>query len=67
MTLPVDLPPPELAGRKILIVKDDRLNVRILPSILKPVGYRSLRYDEVLLGLTTIEEIEQNTAFEWAS
>jgi len=34
------------------------------------VGYRSLRYDgmrKVLLGLTTIEEIEQNTSFEWAS
>lgn len=34
------------------------------------VGYRSLRYDgmrKVLLGLTTIEEIEANTAFEWAS
>lgn len=34
------------------------------------VRYRSLRYDgmrKVLLGLTTIEEIEQNTSFEWAS
>jgi type II secretory ATPase GspE/PulE/Tfp pilus assembly ATPase PilB-like protein len=34
------------------------------------VGYRSLRYDgirKVLLGLTTIEEIEQNTSFEWAN
>jgi len=34
------------------------------------VGYRSLRYDglkKVLLGLTTIEEIEQATAFEWAT
>jgi type IV pilus assembly protein PilB len=34
------------------------------------VGYRSLRYDgmrKVLLGLTTIDEIEQNTSFEWAS
>ncbi len=34
------------------------------------VGYRSLRYDglkKVLLGLTTIEEIEQNTPLEWAS
>ena len=34
------------------------------------VGYHSLRYDgmrKVLLGLTTIEEIEQNTSFEWAS
>jgi len=33
------------------------------------VGYRPLRYDglkKVLLGLTTIEEIEQNTSFEWA-
>ena len=34
------------------------------------VGYRSLRYDglkKVLLGLTTIDEIEQNTSFEWSS
>ena len=34
------------------------------------IGYRPLRYDglkKVLLGLTTIEEIEQNTSFEWAS
>ncbi|HYC73136.1 MAG TPA: GspE/PulE family protein [Opitutaceae bacterium] len=34
------------------------------------VGFRPLRYDglkKVLLGLTTIEEIEQNTSFEWAS
>jgi type IV pilus assembly protein PilB len=33
------------------------------------VGYRPLRYHglkKVLLGLTTIEEIEQNTSFEWA-
>jgi type IV pilus assembly protein PilB len=34
------------------------------------VGYRPLRYDglkKVLLGLTTIDEIEHNTSFEWAS
>jgi len=34
------------------------------------VGYRSLRYDglkKVLLGLTTIEEIEESTSFEWAN
>jgi type IV pilus assembly protein PilB len=34
------------------------------------IGYRSLRYDglkKVLLGLTTIDEIEENTAFEWAN
>jgi type IV pilus assembly protein PilB len=34
------------------------------------VGYRPLRYDglkKVLLGLTTIEEIDQNTSFEWSA
>ena len=34
------------------------------------LGYRPLRYDglkKVLLGLTTIEEVEQNASFEWAS
>ena len=34
------------------------------------VGYKTLRYDgfrKVLLGLTTIEEIEQNTSFEYAN
>ena len=36
----------------------------------KKPGYRPLRYDglkKVLLGVTTIEEIEQNTSFEWAT
>jgi type IV pilus assembly protein PilB len=34
------------------------------------VGYKPLRYDglkKVLLGLTTIEEVDQNTSFEWAA
>jgi len=34
------------------------------------VGFKPLRYDglkKVLLGLTTIDEIEANTSFEWAS
>ena len=34
------------------------------------VGYKPLRYDglkKVLLGLTTIDEIDQNTSFEWAT
>ena len=40
-----------------------------LQQAAQKVGYRPLRYDglkKVLLGLTTIEEIEQNTSFEWA-
>lgn len=32
-------PPPSLRGRRILIVDDDRLNIRILSGILKPEGY----------------------------
>lgn len=39
MSSPVDSPPPELAGRRILIVDDDRLNVRILTTILEGDGY----------------------------
>ena len=34
------------------------------------VGYRPLRYDglkKVLLGMTTIKEVEENTSFEWAT
>ena len=34
------------------------------------VGFRPLRYDglkKVLLGLTTIDEIDQNTSFEWSA
>jgi type IV pilus assembly protein PilB len=34
------------------------------------VGYKPLRYDglkKVLMGLTTIDEIEQNTTVEWAT
>ena len=35
----------------------------------KKTGYRSLRYDgllKVLLGLTTIEEIEKHSSLEWS-
>lgn len=39
MTQPFDSSRPDLAGRRILIVDDDRLNVRILTSILNPEGY----------------------------
>lgn len=45
-------------------------SVEELGRAAKKVGYRPLRYDglkKVLLGLTTIDEIERNTSFEWAS
>lgn len=45
-------------------------SVQELTIAAKKTGYQSLRYDglkKVLLGLTTIEEIEQNSSFEWAS
>ncbi|MFZ5493865.1 MAG: hybrid sensor histidine kinase/response regulator [Verrucomicrobiota bacterium] len=39
MTQAPETTKPALAGRRILIVDDDRLNVRILTSILSPEGY----------------------------
>lgn len=39
MSSPPETTKPGLAGRRILIVDDDRLNVRILTSILGPEGY----------------------------
>jgi type IV pilus assembly protein PilB len=45
-------------------------SVEDLGRAAKKVGYKPLRYDglkKVLLGLTTIDEIERNTSFEWAS
>jgi signal transduction histidine kinase len=42
MNQPTDSSRPELAGRRILIVDDDRLNVRILTSMIKPEGYEIL-------------------------
>lgn len=41
-----------------------------LTGAARRAGYRPLRYDglkKVLLGLTTIEQIDENTAFEWAT
>ncbi len=39
MNTPMESSKPSLAGRRILIVDDDRLNRRILTNILKPEGY----------------------------
>ena len=45
-------------------------SVQAISRAAAKVGYKPLRYDglkKVLLGLTTIDEIEQNTSFEWAT
>ncbi|HEY0944658.1 MAG TPA: GspE/PulE family protein [Opitutaceae bacterium] len=47
----------------------ERRSAQELTRAAAKVGYRPLRYDglkKVLLGLTTIEEIEQNTSIEFA-
>jgi type IV pilus assembly protein PilB len=44
-------------------------SVQDIVTAARKVGYQPLRYDglkKVLLGLTTIEQIEENSAFEWA-
>jgi type IV pilus assembly protein PilB len=51
------------------LISDGRSAQEITRAAAK-VGFRPLRYDglkKVLLGLTTIEEIEATTSFEWAS
>ena len=45
METPPQSPAPELIGRKILIVDDDRLNIRILGGILKNQGYKLANAD----------------------
>jgi type II secretory ATPase GspE/PulE/Tfp pilus assembly ATPase PilB-like protein len=47
----------------------DRRSVQEISRAAAKVGYRPLRYDglkKVLLGLTTIEQIEENCSLEWA-
>ena len=49
---------------------NERKSAQEITRAAAKIGYRSLRYDglrKVLLGLTTIEEIEQNTSSEWAT
>jgi type IV pilus assembly protein PilB len=47
----------------------DQKSVQEIARAAAKVGYRPLRYDglnKVLIGLTTIEEIEENSSFDWA-
>jgi type II secretory ATPase GspE/PulE/Tfp pilus assembly ATPase PilB-like protein len=51
------------------LISEER-SVQEITRAAAKVGYKPLRYDglkKVLLGLTTIAEIEQNTSFEWAT
>lgn len=66
-----------VAIHELIVVTDEirtliseRRSAQEITRAAAKVGYRSLRYDglkKVLLGLTTIEEIEENTSFEWSS
>ncbi len=58
MNQPQDSSRPELAGRRILIVDDDRLNVRILMSILKPEGYEMLAAHSGEEALATYDQFK---------
>ncbi len=49
---------PNLAGRRILIVDDDRLNVRILTSILKPDGFEIHAVHSGEDALETYEQVQ---------
>lgn len=58
-----------LITEEIRTLITQRASVQEITAAAAKVGYKPLRYDglkKVLLGLTTIEEIEANTSFEWA-
>ena len=49
---------------------NERKSAQEITRAAERVGFKPLRYDglrKVLLGLTTITEIEQNSSFEWAT
>ena len=59
-----------LITEEIRTLISENRSVQEISRAAAKVGYKPLRYDglkKVLLGLTTIDEIEQNTSFEWAS
>lgn len=59
-----------LITEEIRTLISHRASVQEITAAAAKVGYKPMRYDglkKVLLGLTTIEEIEANTSFEWAT
>lgn len=59
-----------LITEEIRTLITNRASVQQITAAASKVGFKPLRYDglkKVLLGLTTIEEIEANTSFEWAT
>jgi type IV pilus assembly protein PilB len=59
-----------LITEEVRTLISERRSVQEITRAAAKVGYKPLRYDglkKVLLGLTTIEEIDQTTSFEWAT
>ena len=59
-----------LITEEIRTLITNNASVQQITAAAAKVGFKPLRYDglkKVLLGLTTIEEIEANTSFEWAT
>ncbi len=66
-----------IAFHELVLISDEvrqliteRKSAQEITRAAAKIGYRPLRYDglrKVLLGLTSIEEIEQNTSSEWAT
>lgn len=59
-----------LITEEVRTLISERRSVQEISRAAAKAGYKPLRYDglkKVLLGLTTIDEIEQNTSFEWAT
>lgn len=59
-----------LITEEIRTLISERKSVQEISRAAAKVGYKPLRYDglkKVLLGLTTIDEIEHNSSFEWAT
>ncbi|HSI15512.1 MAG TPA: GspE/PulE family protein, partial [Chthoniobacter sp.] len=59
-----------LITEEIRTLISNRASVQEITAAAAKVGFKPLRYDglkKVLLGLTTIDEIEANTSFEWAT